>query len=130
MHRRVELKQQFIVRAENFGMDFLNPIVTGDETWMNTYDPETKQESSMSKTPGSQSQKKFKVSRSGTKRMFIVFLAHLSRRLMGELIVYQSLRHPSSVRQLGSNPGASRRIREVSHVLLNKYEFSIDNLLL
>ena len=26
------------------------------------------------------------------------FLAHLSRRLMGELIVYQSLRRPSSVR--------------------------------
>ena len=116
MHRRVELKQQFIVRAENFGMDFLNPIVTGDETWMNTYYPETKQESSMWNTPGSQSPKKFKVSRSGTKRMFIVFLAHLSRRLMGELIVYQSLRRPASIRQLGSNPGASRRIREVSIV--------------
>ena len=28
----------------------------------------------------------------------IVFLAHLSRRLMGELIVYQSLRRPSVVR--------------------------------
>ena len=27
-----------------------------------------------------------------------LFLAHLSRRLMGELIVYQSLRRPSSVR--------------------------------
>ena len=27
-----------------------------------------------------------------------IFLAHLSRRLMGELIVYQSLRRPSSVR--------------------------------
>ena len=27
--------------------------------------------------------------------IFCVFLAHLSRRLMGELIVYQSLRRPS-----------------------------------
>ena len=30
--------------------------------------------------------------------MFIVFLAHLSRRLRGELLVYQWLRRPSSVR--------------------------------
>ena len=30
------------------------------------------------------------------------FLAHLSRRLMGELIVYQSLRRPSVVRRLSS----------------------------
>ena len=28
---------------------------------------------------------------------FVIFLAHLSRRLMGELIVYQSLRRPSVV---------------------------------
>ena len=31
-----------------------------------------------------------------------MFLAHLSRRLIGELIVYQSLRHPSVVRRLSS----------------------------
>ena len=32
-------------------------------------------------------------------RAFVIrFLAHLSRRLMGELIVYQSLRRPSVVR--------------------------------
>ena len=30
--------------------------------------------------------------------LFLIFLAHLSRRLMGELIVYQSLRRPSVVR--------------------------------
>ena len=30
-------------------------------------------------------------------RSFYMFLAHLSRRLIGELIVYQWLRHPSSV---------------------------------
>ena len=32
------------------------------------------------------------------KKSKFYFLAHLSRRLMGELIVYQSLRHPSVVR--------------------------------
>ena len=37
------------------------------------YDPETKQESSMWKTPGSPSPKKFKVSRPATYKMFIVF---------------------------------------------------------
>ena len=73
MCRRVELSQQFIERELNYSMDFLNRIVTVDETWISTYDPETKQESSMWKTPGSPSPKKFKVSRSATKRMFIVF---------------------------------------------------------
>ena len=37
-------------------MDFL---VTVDETWISMYDPETKQESSIWKTPGSPSSKKF-----------------------------------------------------------------------
>ena len=36
-----------------------------------------------------------------------VFLAHLSRRLMGELIVYQSLQRPSIVRRLSSVVGPS-----------------------
>ena len=54
-------------------MDFLNRIVKVDETWISMYDPETKQESSMWKTPGTPSPKKFKVSRLATKRMFIVF---------------------------------------------------------
>ena len=50
-------------------MNFLNRIEIVDKT----YDPETKQESPMWKTPGLPSPKKFKVSRSVTKRMFIVF---------------------------------------------------------
>ena len=37
-------------------MDFL---VTVDETWISMYDPETKQESSIWKTPGSPSSKKY-----------------------------------------------------------------------
>ena len=32
MRRRVELSQQFIEREENYGMDFLNRIVTVGET--------------------------------------------------------------------------------------------------
>ena len=34
--------------------------------------------------------------------LFLLLLAHLSRRLIGELIVYQWLRRPSSVRRLSS----------------------------
>ena len=34
MRRRVELSQQFIEQAENYGMDFLYRIVTVDETWI------------------------------------------------------------------------------------------------
>ena len=48
-------------------------IVTVDETWISFYTPETKQQSTMWKTPGSPSPKKFKQTQSTKKQMFIVF---------------------------------------------------------
>ena len=54
-------------------MGILNGIVTIDEACISTYDPETRQESSMFKKPRSPFPKKFNVSKSATKRIFIVF---------------------------------------------------------
>ena len=48
-------------------------IITGDESWIYGYDPETKQQSSQWKNPGSPRPKKARQSRSATKSMLIVF---------------------------------------------------------
>ena len=61
-------------RFEREGDEFLlSHIITVDETWIKVYEPETKKQSTMWKTPGSPSPKKFKVSPSKKKQMFIVF---------------------------------------------------------
>ena len=71
--QRVESCRRFVQRFEREGEDFLSRIVTADETWNSLYEPESKEQSTMWKTPGSPSPKKFKVSRSTKKQMFIMF---------------------------------------------------------
>ncbi|GFX57771.1 mariner Mos1 transposase [Trichonephila clavipes] len=51
----------------------MNLIITGDESWVYGYDPETKQQSSQWKTPGSPQPKKARQVRSKIKVMLIVF---------------------------------------------------------
>jgi hypothetical protein len=52
---------------------FISNILTGDETWMYGYDPETKQQSSQWKSPNSPQPKKARQVRSNVKSMLIVF---------------------------------------------------------
>jgi len=52
---------------------FKSRVITGDESWVYGYNPETKQQSSQWKSPGSRRQKKARQSRSTTKSMLIVF---------------------------------------------------------
>lgn len=53
--------------------DFIAKIVTGDESWVYGYDPETKMQSSQWKTPNSPRPKKARQSKSQIKTMLIVF---------------------------------------------------------
>ena len=71
--KRVESCQRFVQRFQQEGEDFLSRNVTADETWISLYEPKSKEQSTMWKTPGSPSPKKFKVSRSTKKQMFIMF---------------------------------------------------------
>ena len=71
--QRVESCRRFVQRFEREGQDFLSRIVTADETWISLYEPESKEQSTMWKTPGSPSSKKFKVSLSTATQMFIMF---------------------------------------------------------
>lgn len=53
--------------------DFLNCVVTGDESWMFEYDPESKRQSSEWHTKSSPRPKKARMSKSRIKTMLIVF---------------------------------------------------------
>ena len=70
---RVECCEQLLKRFEREGEIFMDRIVTVDETWISLYTPETKARSTMWKTPRSPSPKKFKMSQSTKKQMFVVF---------------------------------------------------------
>ena len=53
--------------------NFLENVITGDESWIFEYDPETKRQSSEWYTPGPPRLKKARTSKSKVKCMFIVF---------------------------------------------------------
>ena len=52
---------------------FLENVITGDETWVYGYDPETRVQSSQWKSPISPRAKKARQSRSNIKVMMVVF---------------------------------------------------------
>ncbi|GFU43986.1 mariner Mos1 transposase [Trichonephila clavipes] len=62
-----------LFQSESDDLEFMKHIITGDESWVYGYDPETKQQSSHWKTPGSPRPKKTRQVRSNLKVMLIVF---------------------------------------------------------
>ena len=70
---RVECCEQLLKRFEPEGEKFIDRIVTVGETWIILYTLETKAQSTMWKSPGLRSPKKFKMSRFTKKQMFVVF---------------------------------------------------------
>ena len=55
---------------------FMSRVITGDDSWVCGYDPETKQQSSRWKSPGFPGPKKARQSRSAKKSMLIIFFRH------------------------------------------------------
>lgn len=70
---RVSACQQLLDRFNAEGETFLQRIVTGDETWVHHYTPETKRASMQWKHVTSPSPRKFRVQRSAGKVMATVF---------------------------------------------------------
>ena len=64
---RVGLSLQHLQRYQDEGGDMLSQIVTGDESWVHHYEPETKRASMQWKHPASPACKKFKVTPSARK---------------------------------------------------------------
>lgn len=73
---RVQSSKEFLERYELEGDDFLYSIVTGDETWVAHYTPESKRQSQQWRHTLSPSAKKFKTTISVKKIMASVFWDH------------------------------------------------------
>jgi len=71
--KRVEICQRSLDRYNNEGEEFLSRIVTGDETWVHHYEPESKMQSMEWKHPDSPAKKKFKTQPSAGKVMLTLF---------------------------------------------------------
>ncbi|XP_045174473.1 histone-lysine N-methyltransferase SETMAR-like [Mercenaria mercenaria] len=71
---RARSSAAFLERYAAGGDEFLDRIVTTDEIWLHHYNPETKAQSSVWKTPRTPPPKKARVQRSCGKEMFIFFL--------------------------------------------------------
>lgn len=71
--QRVEIAQQFLQQCKDNKEEFLDSIVTGDETWVFHFTPETKQQSREWRHPTSPKPKKFKQTQSAGKVMATVF---------------------------------------------------------
>ena len=67
---------QDLLETANNDPDFLKKVITGDESWVYGYDPETKAQSSQWKSPESPRPKKARQSRSNVKVMLTVFFDH------------------------------------------------------
>ena len=70
---RMGLSLQHLQCYQDEGDDMLSRIVTGDESWVHHYEPETKRASMQWKHPASPAHKKFKVTPSAGKVMLTVF---------------------------------------------------------
>lgn len=72
-NNRVAICQRLLDRHANEGEAFLTRIVTGDETWVHHFSPESKRQSMEWKHPGSPVKKKFKRQPSAGKVMLTIF---------------------------------------------------------
>ena len=69
--KRVQDFREFLRRWRKDGDRFLNRIIPTDEKWLNFFDPETKRESVVWKTPSLPPPKKARVVKSAKRVMFI-----------------------------------------------------------
>ena len=69
---RILISRDLLGRVEN-EPDFMQRIITGDESWVFEYDPETKRQSCEWHSPGSPRPRKARMSKSRIKSMLIVF---------------------------------------------------------
>jgi len=72
-NNRVAICQRLLDRYANKGEAFLTRIVTGDETWVHHFAPESKRQTMEWKHPGSPVKKKFKSQPSAGKVMLTIF---------------------------------------------------------
>jgi hypothetical protein len=95
---------------------FMSRVITVDESWVYGYDPETKQQFSLWKSPGSPRPKEARQSRSAIKSMLVVFfdnrgIVHHEFVPEGQTVnaeFYCNVLRRLKVRSLGTNFAATR----------------------
>lgn len=73
--RRVSWCKSMIKKFDNGKSKLLEHVVTGDETWIYQYDPESKRQSTVRRFPGEDNPTKVKRQRSAGKQMIATFFA-------------------------------------------------------
>ena len=71
--QRVQICRELLAKFDEDGEDFLRQIVTGDESWVHHYDPESKQQSKECRHKTSPFPKKFKAFSSARKVLLTIF---------------------------------------------------------
>ena len=70
---RVKMCSEYCRQCNDEGDTFLNRVVTGDETWIHFFEPESKQQSSVWKHPSSPPPTKALIAKSAGKVMAVIF---------------------------------------------------------
>ncbi|GFR72724.1 histone-lysine N-methyltransferase SETMAR, partial [Elysia marginata] len=71
--QRKTICTQLLERFTHDGKHFLRSIITGDESWVHHYDPESNMQSMQYRNKNTQAPKKFKVFASARKLLLIIF---------------------------------------------------------
>ncbi|GFS00937.1 histone-lysine N-methyltransferase SETMAR [Elysia marginata] len=103
---------------EEEGEEFIQRIVTGDESWVHHYDPESKRQWMEYRHKSSPSPRKFKVAASARNMMLTVFwdsegIVHIEILKQGNTV--NSERYISSLRKLSVR---LKRVRPTKHAIL------------
>lgn len=72
-HLRFSIAQDMLDRIAEEGTDWMSSVITGDESWVFEYDPETKRQSAQWTGPGEKRPTKARMSKSKVKSLLIAF---------------------------------------------------------
>ncbi|KAL4143904.1 hypothetical protein QTP88_006158 [Uroleucon formosanum] len=125
MFNRVQASREFFERYELDGDNFLKSIVTGDETWVAHYIPETKRQSEQRRHTTSPSTKKFKTTISAKKILASMFWDHKGIILIEYLPQGETINAASGVCLLHDN--ARPHTANVTKQLLDSFGLDVLN---
>ncbi|GFS23622.1 histone-lysine N-methyltransferase SETMAR [Elysia marginata] len=119
--QRKTMCAELLKRYEEEGEEFIQRIVTGDESWVHHYDPESKHQLMEYRHKSSPSPRKFKVVASARKVMLTVFWGFRGNCSYGQEVLKQgntvnSERYISTLRKLSVR---LKRVSPTKHAILH-----------
>ena len=108
---RLDISNELVQRYDEQGQAFLHCIVTGDETWLHQFEPETKRQSMQWRHPWSPPPRKFRAVASTSKQMATVFWDKNGILLIEYLPLNQTVNALSYVKTMKKLAASIRRKR-------------------